>query len=152
MSFTADWDKTILEMKYALEEAVREVLDVAKEHIQEFAPVGTPGNTTNPPGDLKDSVEIEGPVTNGEIWEGSVGPTAVSMYDEVTEYGHFRDVGGDLFAHGAEPMKFVIDGNWFSRYTVHQEGAHYMEEAYFLTEPEVTEICERHMTEVTEQP
>jgi len=150
--FAAAFEEAVLRIELAFAEAVEEVLESAKTHLEEFAPVGREGNSTNPPGDLKDSMVIEGPVGGDGVFTGSVGPTAVSAWDGVTEYGHFRDVGGTLIAHNDSGlMTFTIDGNIYRKSIVVQEGAHYVAAAYEATEPEVDDIVARYLAEAIEE-
>ena len=83
------------------------------------APVGTPGNTTNMPGDLARSIDVEGPVGDGDgRWLARVGPTTV--------YGRQRELGGDIYPKVAAMLRFEKFGDVVYSRGVHQVGDHYM--------------------------
>lgn len=68
---------------------VKDGLDLIQLSARAKAPVGTPGNSTNAPGDLGRSIEVEGPAGDGGIYSGKVGPTVI--------YGRQRELGGDIY-------------------------------------------------------
>lgn len=120
----------------------RATRDIASDALKLFqlagmkeAPVGTPGNTTNPPGDLSRSIDVDGPSGGSGVYTGQVGPTTI--------YGRQRELGGDIYPknvlHGTY-TKFGTQysyGPGFGKGYVHQEGDHYMLRAYGATLPAV---------------
>jgi len=86
------------------------------------APVGTPGNSTNPPGDLARSIDVEGPHGADGVYEGEVGPTTI--------YGRQRELGGDIYPKRARALHFFTFGHEVFTRHVYQVGAHYMLKTY----------------------
>ena len=105
-----------------LDSTMHRITKRALETIQvagaSFAPVGTPGNTTNPPGDLKRSIDVEGPRGGDGLYGGEVGPTVI--------YGRQRELGGHLYAKRARYMRFVKWGVVYYRKHVYQFPHPYM--------------------------
>ena len=95
------------------------------------APVGTLENSTNPPGDLARSIDVEGPHGADGVYEGEVGPTTI--------YGRQRELGGDIPGDLAKSIDvegrartlhfFTFGREVFTRH-VYQVGAHYMLKTY----------------------
>ena len=97
------------------------------------APVGTPGNSTNAPGDLARSIDVEGPEGGDGVYAGEVGPTVV--------YGRQRELGGTIFKLDGFMHFFTDGGGHYAEtvfgggpevftHVVHQFGAHYMLRAW----------------------
>lgn len=127
----------------AVHEAVSEALALVQHLGQVNAPVGVPGNSTNPPGDLAASIFVTGPTGSGGIYSGLVGPTTV--------YGRQRELGGDIYpgrfarsigaidhpeGTGAEPgayvLAFTIFGNFILTQHVYQSPEPYMLPSYIV--------------------
>lgn len=76
-----------------VQEATRQVTADAAHIIQaqsmQEAPVGVYGNSTNAPGDLRRSIDVQGPEGSGGRYMARVGPTVV--------YGRQRELGGDIY-------------------------------------------------------
>ena len=83
-----------------------------------FAPVGTPGNTTAPPGTLKASILVQGPRGADGLYTGEVGPTTV--------YGRQRELGGDIFPKRAKALRYVKFGDVVYTMHVYQHPEPYM--------------------------
>ena len=83
---------------------------------------GTPGNTTNAPGDLAASVMVEGPVGGDGVYESRVGPTLV--------YSWQREAGGDIFPKRVAALHFFRFGEEIFTKHVWQEGSLYRERSY----------------------
>ena len=131
------FDGVITDMDSAMEKFVAAALAKFQDAIQD--PVtgikpGTPGNTTNAPGDLAASVIVDGPIGgNGYYW-GATGPTLI--------YAKQRNFGGYIFARNVTFMRFTIFDRVFYRRMVDQttpeSGAqHYMERAFDAALPAV---------------
>lgn len=114
----------------ATEAIVGDVAHVFQAKAMELAPVGVPGNSTNAPGDLARSIEVEGPTGFGTTFVARVGPTVITMYPgpggRVFNYGRQREFGGTLVPRVSATLAFSSFGQWFFPTSVHQEGAHYL--------------------------
>lgn len=100
---------------------------------------GTAGNTTNPPGDLARSIDIEGPVGGEGVYESRVGPTVV--------YSWQREMGGPIDKLDGW-MKFI----WGERglvyaHHVFQEGTFYRERAYDEILPDIEPMAIERIAE-----
>lgn len=87
-------------------DATRQIVADAAHLIQAdsmgFAPVGVVGNSTNMPGDLRRSIDVEGPVGGDAVWMARVGPTVV--------YGRQRELGGPIYPQHATALAFTKFG------------------------------------------
>jgi len=122
----ADVDATIAGLD-ALVERVRDqtrqitadALHLIQAAAMGLAPVGTPGNTTNMPGDLRRSIDVEGPVeVSDDTWAGRVGPTK--------DYGRQRELGGEIFPQAASLLRFEKFGHVYYRTRVFQKPEPYL--------------------------
>jgi hypothetical protein len=97
------------------------------------APVGTPGNTTNAPGDLARSIDVEGPEGGEGVYEGRVGPTVI--------YGRQREFGQHY------PEQRYGGGDFVFTHHVFQFGAHYMLQAQdeVLLSGSIEAVTEAHV-------
>jgi hypothetical protein len=84
-------------------------LDIVQTAGRSFAPIGTPGNTTAPPGTLKESILTQGPRGADGLYTGEVGPTTI--------YGRQRELGGHIYPKRAKALRFVKFGDVV--YTTH---------------------------------
>lgn len=82
------------------------------------APVGVEGNSTNPPGDLSRSIEVDGPHGGDGLWEGKVGPTIV--------YGRQRELGGPIFPVNVRSLHFWTFGEEVFTRRVYQKPEPYL--------------------------
>ena len=89
-----------------IEDATRQIAadmgHILQAELMKTAPVGTPGNTTNAPGDLRRSMDFEGPYGSGAAYTGRVGPTVI--------YGRQRALGGPIYAKVAPALVFTKFG------------------------------------------
>jgi hypothetical protein len=106
------------------------------------APVGDyPDNSTNPPGDLARSIDVQGPRGAQGIYEAEVGPTII--------YGRQRELGGTIFGHPY--LAFFSDTGHYMEHeygssevivhSVHQFGAHYMLRAWDQVTPSISPLA-----------
>jgi hypothetical protein len=94
------------------------------------APVGDyPDNSTNPPGDLARSIDVQGPRGADGIYEAEVGPTVI--------YGRQRELGGTIFAKSAGALHFFRYGDEIFTRSVTQVGSHYMLRAWDQVTPQI---------------
>jgi hypothetical protein len=118
--------------RLAMQDAPRwlgEVGNQAKVSLQLVAPVGTPGNSTNPPGSLKKSIIFTppAPMDTGK-WGTVVGPTVQSIRPgpggHVLNYARVRAWTGATVIHpNVRPyLRFQIHGKWFKKRMVVQHG------------------------------
>ena len=89
----------IQRLNEATEQIVADIAHLIQAGGMLHAPVGTPGNTTNMPGDLRRSIVVEGPERiSDNSWGARVGPTVI--------YGRQRELGGDIFPVRAKFLRF----------------------------------------------
>jgi len=112
-------------LEHRMNTAVRQIVEDAAHLIQlagaAKAPVGTPGNSTNAPGDLGRSVSVEGPYGGDGIYEAKVGPTMI--------YSRQRELGGAIYAKNARYMHFFQHGVERFERRVYQHPEPYMKPA-----------------------
>jgi hypothetical protein len=147
MAITVDVSKTILgidaltvRMDLATEDIVADALRLFQLAGKAEAPVGTPGNTTNPPGDLARSISVSGPIGGDGVYSGKVGPTTI--------YGRQRELGGAIRPVYASFLHFFRWGKEEFRFRVFQEGDHYMRRAYKETLPNVEIMAQERVARV----
>lgn len=125
----AGLDAMAARIEAATDELVGNALHMFQAAAMAAAPVGDPDNSTNAPGDLRRSIDVEGPHGADGIYAGEVGPTVI--------YGRQRELGGDIYPVRAKALVFSRFGvTVFTRH-VFQVGSHYMERAYNETIPGV---------------
>jgi hypothetical protein len=116
-----------------------EISTDAKITLQAAAPVGTPGNSTNPPGDLRKSIIFTFPVPTGAgKWGTIVGPTVMSIRPgpggRVLNYARIRAWPSATAIHpNVRPyLMFQINGKWVKKRMVVQHGT-----PWFITASQV---------------
>jgi hypothetical protein len=93
-------------------------LDTVQAAGRGFAPIGTPGNTTAPPGTLKESILVQAPRGADGLYYGEVGPTTI--------YGRQRELGGHIYPKHAKALRFVKFGDVVYTRHVYQKPEPYM--------------------------
>ena len=97
------------------------------------APVGVFGNSTNTPGDLRRSIEVEGPEQIADhSWLARVGPTVI--------YGRQRELGGPIFPQAARVLRFEKFGEVVFTQSVFQFPRPYMKPAYEDQRPNIEAV------------
>ena len=94
----AGFEMLIDRVNAATEGIVGDALHLIQLAAMRNAPIGTPGNSTNPPGDLARSIDVDGPYGGDGLWAGEVGPTVI--------YGRQRELGGDIYPRTAKALHF----------------------------------------------
>ncbi len=128
-----------------------------------MAPMGSGGNSTNPPGTLKRHITVEGPRGRSVRWEGVVGPTVTSANRWMHNYGGQREFGGPIYAGqvarsllssggragegGAPRLFFRIYSQWYSPVMVNQKGAHYLLRARIFAMPGINRAIRKRLSE-----
>ncbi len=109
----------------AMRQSVADGLHLIQATAMAKAPRGTPGNSTNLPGDLARSIEVTGPRGRGArgLYVGWVGPTTV--------YGRLRELGSGngIFPVRARMLHFFKFGEEVFTYSVHQKAEPYLKPA-----------------------
>ena len=85
-----------------MDRITKRALETIQTAARGFAPIGTPGNTTAPPGFLKASIDVSGPRGADGLYGGEVGPTTV--------YGRQRELGGHIYPKRAKHLRFTKFG------------------------------------------
>lgn len=91
------------------------------------APVGMAGDSTNAPGDLRRSIDVEGPVKVPGGFFARVGPTTV--------YGRQRELGGDIYPRTARLLETVFSAH------VHQKPNPYMLRGEMAAIPKIEAVA-----------
>jgi hypothetical protein len=113
--------------------AVGDVAHLFEARISIEAPVGTPGNSTNAPGDLGRSVIVTGPIGGDGVYEADVGPTMI--------YSRQRELGGRIYAKNPSGLlTYVKFGHLYRKPSVYQVGQYYTKRAYDFSETAVETI------------
>jgi len=73
----------------ATRDIVADAAHIVQANVMAVTPVGVPGNTTNPPGDLRRSLDVEGPTGSDGTYVARMGPTKV--------YSRQRELGGHIY-------------------------------------------------------
>jgi hypothetical protein len=129
-STVAGLDALLDRVKKVVPDIVSELAGQVQGAARVFAPVGTPGASTNPPGDLAASIRVFGPVQTGPwSWGAFVTPTVRSRYDFTTNYGRIRELGGFIQAINQPYLKFQVFGHWVQVPAVDQMAHPYMRPA-----------------------
>lgn len=107
-----------------IDEATKQIVADAAHLVQrasmEFAPVGTAGNTTNTPGDLRRSIRVTGPEGGDGTYVAQVAPWIV--------YGRQRELGGTIRAYNPSGLlTFVKFGQVYRKASVYQVPHPYLE-------------------------
>jgi hypothetical protein len=82
-------DALAVRLDGACKQAVKDVAEMYQDVARVNTPVGTPGNTTAPPGTLAASIVIDGPSGGDGVYYAQLGPTTV--------YGRQRELGGHIY-------------------------------------------------------
>lgn len=127
----------------ATRQATADTLHILQAAAMKFAPVGTFGNSTNTPGDLRRSILVDGPAPIGDdAWFGRVGPTTV--------YGRQRELGGDIYPQRTQLLRFRKFGETVFTAHVFQWSQPYMQPAYDTTKADIEAVVVARMTEAVE--
>jgi hypothetical protein len=142
---SVDVGKTILGMDALgarIHNATRTITDKGAHLIQaasrSYAPIGTPGNSTNAPGDLARSIIVDGPFKTGTGYTASIGPTVI--------YGRQRALGGYLVPKVAPAMAFSIYGQTFVRTLVYQKDQPFMHPGRDTAVPAILSMAKAQVT------
>lgn len=146
----ADIAATISALRAAsdrITEATRQIVADAAHLVQAasmgFAPVGTPGNSTNLPGDLRRSIMVDGPEQVGEgMFAAQVGPTVI--------YGRQRELGGAIYPKRARFLRFERFGVVHYRKRVYQHPEPYMKPGRAAAIPEIRAVAIARLTAAIE--
>ena len=114
----AGLDALLARMDLGVKQSIADAAHLIQAAAMEKAPVGTPGNSTNAPGDLARSIEVEGPTGGDGIYAAELGPTVI--------YGRQRELGGEIYPQIASALHFFRFGEEIYTRHVHQEPEPYM--------------------------
>lgn len=124
----------------ATKDCVAAVAHLYQAKAMANAPVGRLGNSTNPSGDLRRSIHVEGPTGGDGTYAARVGPTVTTVRPgpggSVLNYGRQREFGGVITPRVSPLLRFKIDGNWFSKASVSQHGSFYLTRARAEANPD----------------
>ncbi|HVA08721.1 MAG TPA: HK97 gp10 family phage protein [Acidimicrobiales bacterium] len=136
---------TILGSRF--EEATRQITADAAHIVQARAmveaPVGTPGNSTNYPGDLRRSIDVQGPYNTGGEYVALVGPTVI--------YGRQRELGGNIYPKAATLLRFTKFGQTVFTSHVYQHPNPYMLRGEMASLPAIEAVVYARLAAVIEE-
>jgi hypothetical protein len=107
-----------MRVDHATRRIVGDAAHIFQAEGMKLAPVGVSGNSTNAPGDLARSIDVEGPRDVGGVYLARVGPTVV--------YGRQRELGGPIYPTAASILHFVKFGQDVFTMAVRQGPRPYM--------------------------
>jgi hypothetical protein len=122
----------------ATQQVTADAAHIVQTELMKSAPVGTPGNSTNAPGDLKRSMDVQGPFGFNGRYLATVGPTVI--------YGRQRALGGDIYPKMARSLVFTKFGTTIYTMHVAQGPNLYMEEGEAASLPLIPPVVEARMT------
>lgn len=130
------------------------VADDLRNKAKENAPVGKSGNSTNPSGDLKQGMTVQGPFGSGSHYTARVGPIVTSIKPgingRVLNYARQRELGGVITSPAGGMMYFTINGVKIAKMSVFQSsnapGTHYLLRARLSQGPEIESIIAEELT------
>lgn len=138
----------LMDMGRAFDDAMRSITADALHEVQLmgalYAPAGSIGNTTNPPGDLKRSISKEGPEGGHGVYAGRVGPTIV--------YGRQRALGGPIIPKHGLWLVFTKFGDTVYTHHVVQGPHPYMSPARKQAIPQIRDTEMDHLRRVIVTP
>ena len=137
-------------VQLATEAIVADVSHMFQAFSMRNAPIGVPGNSTNAPGDLARSIEVDGPHAMGAgVYSADVGPTVVTANPgpggRVYNYGRQREFGGEITPKVRTYLVFKRFGTVYRRRSVYQAGAHYLGRARVDGAPFIETIVSDHL-------
>ena len=104
-----------------------------QRNARKETPVGTIGNSTNPPGDLAASIIVDGPHYLGpHTTFAEVGPTTI--------YGRQRELGGDIVPINAPYLVFSIFDEWIKTVHVFQKDDPYLYRGLLVSKPKILSL------------
>ena len=96
------------------------------------APVGVSGNSTNAPGDLRRSIDVEGPTGRGGTYLARVGPTVI--------YARQRELGGTIYPVRAKWLRYTKFGQTVFTSRVYQKPNPYMMRGEVAAVPKIEAV------------
>lgn len=114
----AGFDALLARMDVATRQLTADAAHLVQAQSMKEAPVGKPGNSTNAPGDLRRSIDVQGPAGGRGVYEARVGPTVI--------YGRQRELGGEIYPVHAAALHFWRAGTEIYATRVYQVGNPYM--------------------------
>lgn len=141
-----------------VDEATRRIVEKAAGLYQAQsminAPTGEPGNSTNATGDLKRSIEVEGPTGGNGEYAARVGPTVTTANPgrggEIFNYGRQREFGGEIFPRINHYLVFRKFGRWAQKESVFQDGSFYLTRARDEATPDVMAVRDAELAAAIE--
>jgi hypothetical protein len=138
-----------------VEEATRQIVaDVAhilQAQSMKNAPVGVTGNSTNAPGDLARSIDVEGPFGGDGVYTARVGPTVTTAYPgpggRVYNYGRQREFGGEIRPTTGGLLVFSKFGSVYRTPSVFQRGSFYLTRARAMAGADIDAVIAIRLSE-----
>lgn len=121
------------------------------------APIGDPENSTNEPGDLSRSMDVQdgAGIGGGDgVYMARMGPTVTTANPgrggEIFNYGRQREFGGEISPNISPNLVYTSFGEVYRRASVFQEGAHYLLKSRAEGGPEVEGVIYEELTVAVE--
>jgi Bacteriophage HK97-gp10, putative tail-component len=141
-------------VSHATERIVERSAHVFQALAMANAPVGDPENSTNAPGDLARSIQVDGPYGGGDSFVARVGPTVTTAnpgpYGRIMNYGRQREFGGEITPNGPKMLVFEKFGSVYFASRVYQDGAFYLTRARVEGGPTVEVVIVEELTVAVE--
>ena len=145
-------DRTVaalLALDGRIDEATKQIAGdaacVVRDMSALYARSGSPGNSTNPPGDLKRSIDVEGPVGGDGVYMARVGPTVESMNPgpggSIRNYGRIQELGGVITPRVSQRLAFTIYGEFRTAMFVVRPPRPYMKPGREQSLPHIEELA-----------
>lgn len=116
----------------ALRQSVSDIAHLIQASAMAHAPIGTVGNSTDPPGNLARSILVDGPTGAAGEYTAQVGPTVI--------YGRQRELGGHIYPTTAGVLRFEKWGEIYYTHHVYQAPEPYMKPGFDEVEPLFEEV------------
>ncbi len=150
----AGLDALVERVHEATKAIVEGAAKVYQSKAMELAPVGEVGNSTNAPGDLKRSIQVDGPYGGDGVYTARVGPTVTTDYPgpggTVMNYGRIREFGGTIVPKVSKLLVFTKFGTVYAKSVVTQIERPYLRPARATGTANVETLIVAHLTAAVE--
>lgn len=134
----AGLDALTIRIDDATRQIVADAAHIVQANVMREAPVGKPGNTTNAPGDLRRSIDVEGPHGAAGLYEARVGPTMI--------YSRQRELGGHIYPKTAAALVFRKNGAIYRVSHVYQDPNPYTARGEMASHAEIEAVVRARLS------
>lgn len=123
----------VLRVHEATRAIVTDAAHIYQAKAMAAAPVGETGNSTNAPGDLRRSIQVDGPYGTDGSYVARVGPTVMTanpgVGGRIFNYGRIREFGGGITPNVAPYLVFTKFGTVYKKVAVYSPERPYLRPA-----------------------